>query len=102
MAARFEVQHIFEVTGRGRVVAGTIRSGEFHIGQRVSGAHVPSLTFTIAAIESVDTVSTGESFVAFVSMDAPALSELLAALPAGAFLVGLPPVAGPPEAPHVA
>jgi hypothetical protein len=102
MAARFEVKHIFEVTDRGRVVAGTIRSGEFRIGQRVTAEHEPSLAFTIAAIDYVDTVSTRESFVAFVLTDAPALSKLLEVLPAGAFLVDPPPVAGPPEVPHVA
>ena len=102
MVARFEVQYVFEVTGRGRVIAGTIRSGELRSGDRLSGRHTPGLAFTISAVEYVDHRDTRECFIGLVSTDAPALSELGAALPAGSILVAKRPGAGLPEVPHVA
>ena len=102
MPARFEVHHVFEVTRRGRVVAGTILSGEFRIGTRLWAEHMPSLVFTIAAIEYVDNITPPQSWVAFVSTDTLGLDELREALPAGSILSDTPPGVGSAEVPHVA
>jgi hypothetical protein len=86
MAARFEVRDIFEVTQRGRVVTGTILSGQFRIGMRVWAEDRPSLTFTISGVEFVDDIGARQAWVAFVSTDAPSLAQLRHDLPAGAVL----------------
>ena len=87
MGARFQVRDVFEISTRGRVVSGTILTGAFHVGTRVRAEHVPSLAFTIAGVEFLDNISTRESWIGFVSTDAPPLAALREQLPAGSILV---------------
>ena len=87
MLARFEVRDVFELSGRGRVVSGTILHGAIRVGRRMRAEHAPDLAFTIAGVEFVDNIATHEAWIALVSTDAPPLAALKEQLAAGSVLV---------------
>lgn len=89
--AHFEVRNVFEITQRGRVVSGTILSGEFRIGMRVWARERPSVSFTISGVEFLDDIGARQAWVTLVSVDAPPAAQLRQDLPPGSILIDSQP-----------
>ena len=88
MSARFKVLDVFQITDRGRVVAGEVLEGKVRIGMLAGPeSGVQHGKWRIGGVEFADNVAARESHVALVLPDAPPLAELRSLLPAGSVLV---------------
>jgi len=84
MAARFKVLDVFQITGRGRVVAGDILDGVVRVGMLAFPQQaVRHQRWRISGVEFADNVSGRESHIALVLPDAPPVEDLRAQLPPG-------------------
>ena len=92
MTARFEVKGVFQITGRGRVVTGTIVDGAVRIGTRLVAAGAPEALppLEVTGVEFADNISTRESWIALVFRAAPPVDELRRLLPEGTILQDAP------------
>src|SRR5262249_213924 len=85
MPARLRVVHVFQITHRGRVVAGDILDGVVRRGMLAGPEADPSAgSWLVTSVSFVERLSTHESHVALVLADAPPLDELRLLLPQGA------------------
>lgn len=94
METRFEVQQIFEIPGRGGVLAGRILEGAIRPGmhtQPLELAGAPAV-LEVSAVEFADNVRTGESWVALVFRERPTAQVLGSAVPPGTVITLTPPV----------
>lgn len=85
MTGTFEVDDIFEIAGRGAVLAGCIREGELRVGMRlvVPGRQGDSQALVLAGVEAIDNVRERWSKTGLVFTTQPTKAEL-AAIIAGA------------------
>ena len=90
--ARFEVRDVYEITGHGRVVSGTILAGSFRVGRRVWAEH-KSVSFRISDVGFLDDIAKQSALISFVLEDAPPLTELRQVLSSGSILTDTEPVA---------
>jgi hypothetical protein len=87
MAARLRVVDVFQITNRGRVVAGDILEGVVRIGMVAAPEDQPTLgSWTIAGVEFVDNVAPRESQIALVLGNGPSVDALRALVPPGTVL----------------
>lgn len=94
METRFEVQQIFEIPGRGGVLAGRILEGAIRPGmhtQPLELAGAPAV-LEVSAVEFADNVRTGESCVALLFTERPTARELGAAVRPGDVITLTPPI----------
>jgi len=92
--ARFEVQYVFAISGRGGALAGRILEGAVRPGMctqplEFAGA---SAVLEVSAVEFADNVRTGESCVALLFTERPTARELGAAVRPGDVITLTPPI----------
>jgi hypothetical protein len=76
----FEVDDIFEVAGRGAVLAGRIRDGVLRVGMRLipPGGQIESQALVLAGVEAIDNVGECWSKTGLVFTTRPTRAELAA------------------------
>jgi hypothetical protein len=85
---QFLVKSSFELTGRGRVLTGSIASGSLRTGQiaTLEDPHYGVVHLQIGSVEFLDDISRGESDVALLLEGGPTAERLAALTPVGTLL----------------
>lgn len=80
MTGTFEVDDIFEIAGRGAVLAGRIRDGVLRVGMRLvaPGGQGGSQALVVAGVEAIDNVRERWSKTGLVFTTRPTKAELTA------------------------
>ena len=87
-AVRFVVESVFEITGRGRFVSGSIALGKISMGMRLKPDGNPTAEgWLVRGIEYLDSPSTGEWSIGLLLEHAPPVEALRLLLPPGSALV---------------